>query len=47
MDVNKDGKVDQEDTMIVYHKLINVFSANMGSSATGFGAGFLLGLKKG
>lgn len=45
-DLNKDGKVDNEDLMLHYHNLRKVLEFNI-PAGCGYSAGFLLGLKHG
>ena len=44
LDVNKDGKLDTEDAMIVINKVKSFLSYGL-PSAGGFGAGFAAGLR--
>mmetsp|Transcript_18666 Transcript_18666/g.24492 ORF Transcript_18666/g.24492 Transcript_18666/m.24492 type:complete len:91 (+) Transcript_18666:318-590(+) len=46
MDLNKDGKVDEEDGKEAMNKLMEVFEYNL-PSGSGFGVGFLGGLRSG
>lgn len=46
MDLNADGKVDIEDGKLVYEKVLAVAGANL-PAGSGFGAGFLGGLRSG
>lgn len=46
MDVNGDGKVDKEDAQHAYEKVMDVLTFNM-PAGSGFGGGFLAGLKSG
>lgn len=46
LDLNKDGKVDDDDAMIVYDKLMEILQFNM-TGGSGFVAGFLGGFRSG
>jgi len=46
MDVNDDGKVDEQDVKIIYEKILDVVSFNM-PAGSGFTGGFLAGVKSG
>lgn len=46
MDVNDDGKVDEQDVKIMYEKVLDVVSFNMPAGG-GFTGGFLAGMKCG
>merc|ERR1711879_279105 len=47
LDVNKDGKVDEKDLQSGYLLALKVLQGNSLAASGGFGAGFLLGVKKG
>ena len=46
MDLNKDGKVDADDTKIAYNKVLSVLEYNMPAGG-GFAAGFVGGIRSG
>ena len=46
MDLNKDGKVDQDDAKVAYGKITEVLEYSL-PSGSGFGVGFLAGIRKG
>ena len=46
MDLNKDGKVDSDDTKIAYNKVLHVLQYNMPAGG-GFAAGFIGGIRSG
>ena len=46
MDLNADGKVDQEDASLAYDKLMKVLEFNLPAGG-GFAAGFAGGLRSG
>eukprot|EP00184_Porphyridium_aerugineum_P008650 CAMPEP_0184693792 /NCGR_PEP_ID=MMETSP0313-20130426/1953_1 /TAXON_ID=2792 /ORGANISM="Porphyridium aerugineum, Strain SAG 1380-2" /LENGTH=121 /DNA_ID=CAMNT_0027151963 /DNA_START=350 /DNA_END=715 /DNA_ORIENTATION=- len=46
IDMNKDGAVDAKDAQLGLQKAISILSNHMPATAGGFGAGFLVGLKK-
>ena len=47
LDLNGDGKIDQEDAELGLNKIKEVIGSNMGPSYAGFGSGFALGLMRG
>lgn len=46
MDLNKDGKIDSDDTKIAFQKILSVLEYNMPSGG-GFVAGFVGGIRSG
>ncbi|KAA8495993.1 FUN14 domain-containing protein 1 [Porphyridium purpureum] len=47
LDLDKDGDFDHDDMKLGVQKAIAILSNHMPATTTGFGAGFLLGLKRG
>lgn len=45
LDINKDGKFDEKDAKTAYDNVFEVLNYNMPTGG-GFGAGFILGLRK-
>ena len=46
LDLNSDGKIDQDDVSIGYKRLMTVLSFNLPAGG-GFGAGFISGIRSG
>ena len=46
LDLNKDGKIDQEDARVGYDRLMEVITLGIPAGG-GFGAGFIGGLRSG
>mmetsp|Transcript_11322 Transcript_11322/g.22886 ORF Transcript_11322/g.22886 Transcript_11322/m.22886 type:complete len:115 (+) Transcript_11322:3002-3346(+) len=47
MDLNADGRVDVEDAKVAWARAVDILTHHMGSSSAGFGAGLLMGLRRG